>query len=343
MLIFLNKHFLFLLLVCLFELPFTSFRDSNTGIDNPVLFKPANFYIANIADERATKGKEVAVFTEYIKSNLAKDLSLKPITIDINELTLTETTTKTGMVEGVIKLQLGFNLQKDYGTEHLLSYSGGMRYTRMASNTIAADNNIKSLTKAALVYLNTWMNNNIHTNRILANAVKIRFDYYKEKLEGDTIYYAANRPMGWADFKSTRKLSNKYAAVVMPNFGYEQHEEIVKGVIYVTVTLKTYLAKSDCWLNTPYKEAYILNHEQRHFDVAKIVTEQFKEKIMATKSGPDTFEGIINMQYLDSYRDMNKLQKDYDNETEHGLNRIAQEEWNKRIDRLLNLKVVPDA
>lgn len=113
-------------------------------------------------------------------------------------------------------------------------------------------------------------------------------------------------------------------------------------MIHVTLTLKTFLAKNDCWLGVPYKDNYILNHEQRHFDVAKIVTEQFKKQIDQARLNPDNYEAVINMQYLDSYRDMNKLQKDYDAETSHGLNRTAQHHWNKRIDNLLSGKAVPE-
>ncbi|MDB5009909.1 MAG: hypothetical protein JWQ06_698, partial [Mucilaginibacter sp.] len=80
---------------------------------------------------------------------------------------------------------------------------------------------------------------------------------------------------------------------------------------------------------------YALNHEQRHFDIVKIITEQFKQKVLAEKLTPDTFEAFINMQYLDSYRDMDAMQKAYDKETSHGINRFVQTEWNDRIDKEL--------
>ena len=131
--------------------------------------------------------------------------------------------------------------------------------------------------------------------------------------------------------------------MVMPNIAYDQDEKIEDGVIHVTLTLKTFLAKSDCWLGVSYKDDYMLNHEQRHFDVAKIITEQFRQQIHKAKINPDTYEAVINMQYLESYRDMNKMQKAYDTETAHGLNRAAQQSWNKRIDNLLSGKTPPDA
>lgn len=339
----LRKYFFLPFISILICLPFTSFKSVQQTAQEPLLFKPTTFYVAGILDQRASKGTESDVLTRFIKENLSKDLSLKPVIVEIKELTIRETTTKTGVVEGQIKMQLSFSLKDDNEKKHLLNYSGGMRYSGPASNISVIDKNLKHLGKSALEYFNTWMNNNIHTNRILASNVKISFEYYKEQAEGDTIYYAANRPLTWSDFQSTRKMSNKYAAMVMPNIGYDQREEIAKGVIQVTITLKTYLAKSDCWLGSLYKDDYMLNHEQRHFDIAKIVTEQFRKKIDAAKLSPDTYEAFINMQYLDSYREMNKLQKDYDTGTAHGTNRMAQQNWNKRIDNLLLSKVIPGA
>jgi len=327
---------IFFLFISVFPcLLFTWLNGVSEEVQEPVLFKPATFYVARMLDQRAAKGGESAVLIRFINDNLPKDPSLKPVVIEIKELTMTETPGKTGMVEGTIKMQLSFSLQQDDEKKHLLNYSGGMRYSRLASNLLPIDQHLKNLGKSALIYFNTWMDSNINTSRILASGVKIRFEYYKEHTEGDTIYYAAGRPLTWSDFNSTRKMSNRYAAMVMPNIGYDQREEIFRGVIHVTISLKTYLAKSDCWLGSVYKDDYMLNHEQRHFDIAKIVTEQFRKKILQAGLKPDTYEALINMQYLDCYREMNRLQKDYDTQTAHGMNRMAQQNWDKRIDEQL--------
>jgi hypothetical protein len=338
-----KQHILLILLAFFACQSLTSFKGSSVASEDPVLFKPLTFYVAGVQDLRGVKGTESLVLNKFIADNLPKNLSLKPVVIDIKELTVTETPGKAGMVDGVIKMTLSFSLQKEVTNQHLLNYTGGMRYSRLSSNKGAVEQNLKNLDKSALLYFNKWMNNNINSSKVLASGVKVRFQYYDDQLEGDTIYYATSRPLTWSDFKSKRRASNKFAAMVMPNFGYEQDEEILNGVINVTITLKTFLAKSDCWLGSPYKDDYILNHEQRHFEIAKIVTEHFRKQIQQASLNPDTYEAVINMQYLDSYRYMNKLQKDYDKETSNGLNQSAQHNWNKRIDNLLSGKTVPDA
>jgi hypothetical protein len=46
---------------------------------------------------------------------------------------------------------------------------------------------------------------------------------------------------------------------------------------------------------------YSLNHEQRHFDIVKLVMEHFKQQLLKEKFTVDNYDGPINVQYLDSF------------------------------------------
>jgi hypothetical protein len=122
--------------------------------------------------------------------------------------------------------------------------------------------------------------------------------------------------------------------------GYEQNAEVVDGVIKLHLTLKAALPKSAAWVRSESRSNYTLNHEQRHFDIVKIAAERFKQKLTNSKLSPDDYEGIVNVTYLDAYREMTDLQKQYDNETRHGTDTAEQERWNAKIDKeLKELKV----
>ncbi|HEY0245067.1 MAG TPA: hypothetical protein VGC01_05850, partial [Mucilaginibacter sp.] len=287
------------------------------------------------AEQTDLQGGTAEAIGRYIERNLPKDQSLSPVVISIKELKLTETATANERVDGHVKLSLSFSLQKDYGVEHLVDYHGGLHYIRTINNTSAIEPRLRTLLTSALVYFNDWMKTNTNDNRKLAKNVQFSFTDYADKIEGDTIYYAANRPLTWADFQSPTKPPGRFEAEVMPGFGYGQQAEVVSGTVKVNIAMKTFVPKSACWANYTGRDAYALNHEQRHFDIAKIIAGQFKQKILAAKLSPDDYEGFINVQYFDSYRDMDTMQKAYDKETDHGTNRFAQAEWNDRIDREL--------
>jgi len=311
----------------------------NTLGDETAPFKPAGYYIAAVTDERAEKeppagGITLASIRHYFTQHVQKDTSQTPVVITIKALILTETPYGNG-VDGRITLDLAFGLEKNYGVEPLTDYRGALSYKRSAGNRAAMERDVGSILRASLVYFNDWIQSNADSNRKLAKNVKISFTDYTEDLEGDTIYYSAKRPLTWSDFQSRNHPSSHFMALVMPSLGYTQEAKLIDGTIQVKIAVKAFLPKSACYADVTGRDAYTLNHEQRHFDIVKIISEQFKQKILAKPLTPDTFEAIINIQYLDSFRDMNTMQKAYDKETSHGINKAAQEEWNQRIDKEL--------
>lgn len=331
--------------------------------DEPMGFKPAGYYIANIIDERGNKnevaqlinmlpgnslstgtqqldlqgGAAVAV-KKFIDRNLANNKSLKAVNITIKEFRVTETLISNTRVDGQLKLRFVFGLEKDYGTQPLVEYKGGLHYVRSVNSVVAVEPYLRSSLKSSLQFFNNWMQTNHTENAKLAQNVKIIFSDYTEKTEGDTIYYAANRPLTWTDFQGKIQYNTPYAAGVMPSIGYSQHAKVINGTIFVYIDMKTSLPKSTCWARSFAKDDYNLNHEQRHFDVARIIAGQFKQKILSQQLTPDNYEAIINMQYLDSYRDLYEMQKAYDKETGHGTRQQMQQQWNEKIDRQLSAK-----
>jgi hypothetical protein len=301
--------------------------------DEPIPVTPKEFYITAV---KATHpDANTKAISAYILQNFKRNRSLRPVVVTIQKYTVAETVLDDGRKDGYIYLTLSFGLQKDYGLEELLNYPGKLRYTRSATNQEAIARNLRFLIQTSLTYFNNWMNEQVDENRLLARNVKLRFTDYSDKLEGDTIYYSAKRPLTWADFQARSRSLGIYQAMVIPGLGYTQEVQLRKGTLEVTLAIKVFLPKSAAWAAATGRDDYALNHEQRHFDVAKIIAEQFKQRLSATKLTPDNFEGIINMQYLDALRDMNTMQKAYDRETSHGMNKIAQVAWNTRIDALL--------
>lgn len=327
--------------------------------DSPVTIKPAEFYIAEVNDERdktgpvATlilkdknkivtevtdlKGGPSAAISAYLMRNLRKNTALRAAVLGIRDMKLKETALPDGSIEGNIRMYISFGLKKDYGVAPLTASLFAVRYVRSAENTLQPEGYIRGVIIKGLAYFDRWTKANAASDRRLAKNVRFTFSDYHESTEGDTIYYSAGRKLTWADFQWHNIFSSKYDALVIPGIGYDQEATISNGTINVGVSLKAYLPKSACWARFAGRDDYTLNHEQRHFDIAKIIIEQFKQKVLAAKLTPDTYEAFLNMQYLDSMRDMHTMQEAYDNETAHGLNRAAQEAWNNKIDKELGL------
>jgi hypothetical protein len=322
--------------------------------DEKLNITPKEFYVADVIDERADRtavawlinskedkatpvdlqGGSIHAVKQFITHNLAKNSILLPIVIKLKKFAVIETALAGGRIEGRVTLSTSFYLKKDSDLVYLADDNGYATYNRNISQDKNIEPLLRTLLKNNLLYLNAWMDKQAGSNIKLARGLKLSFSEYKEQTEGDSIYYSVKRPLTWADFQS-KVGDSRFDAEVFPTIGYEEHNDIKNGIINVDLTLKVCLPKSANWVKEGSETAYALNHEQRHFDIAKIAAERFRKKLLAESLPVDNYDGPVNVDYLDAYRDMNAMQKQYDSETRHGSDHLAQEQWNKRIDKEL--------
>ncbi|WCT13703.1 hypothetical protein [Mucilaginibacter jinjuensis] len=329
--------------------------------DVPLKIKAANFYITNVIDERtdkkiiarlipvtASNNKNIAepvalqgggllTIERFLKENLPYRDNYKPVIIKVKKLLINETALSDGRVDGKIELSLSFDLKTGEDMEaHLVNYTGGAHYIRANNQADVASSALRTTIENAVIYFNTWMEKQADVNPLLAKNVKLIFtDYHDEQPEGDTIYYSLKRPITWDDFKDKRNISSSYSAAVMPGLGFTEQTSINKGIITIHIAMKVYLPKSASWVKSGAENAYNLNHEQRHFDIVKLVSEKFKRQMLAETIPVLNYDGSINTAYFDALREMDRMQKQYDNETDHGVNASAQQRWNEFIDKEL--------
>nr|WP_294942295.1 hypothetical protein [uncultured Mucilaginibacter sp.] len=319
---------------------------------------PTEFYISRIDDERIDKntiGKLIPVTSpanpagairidlkggaatslhNFVSNSFTANKLARPLIIKIKSFSVIETAATAGKVEGKISLSIEFGFERDEDFIPLSSYSGGSTYQR----NIGPAQQIEPLIRAAIVntilHMNNWMDKQADTNIKLARSVKVKFTDYDEQPEGDTIYYNVNRPLTWADFMA-KPQNSRYAAEIFASLGYGEGVKLVKGIIYITLDIKVYVPKSASWVRFDAMNSNSLNHEQRHFDIVKLVAERFKQKVLAENLSTHNYDGPINMAYLDALREIYAMQKQYDGDTGHGTNAYRQQEWCSRIDKEL--------
>lgn len=320
-------------------------------------FNPDEFYISAIVDERADKGPvawllpggitgnsaslkgvdleggALPAIQAFITHSMPANKKRRPLVIRLLECRITEKNGEAGVVEGRVSLALAFDLQKEEEDISLGTYSGGARYKRSASHYSVVEPALRRSLITALTYINDWMEREAPGNVKLAKGVKVEFvDYSIES--ADTVFYVSERPLVWEDFKA-RPRANRFAAEVFPTFSYKGDSHMEDGYVHLELQLKVFVLKHSSWVKEGSKDAYGLNHEQRHFDLVKIVAERFRHKVLSMPLEPEDYDGLIGYQYIEFFREMNRLQEAYDGETAHGMNKVAQERWNKKIEEEL--------
>jgi hypothetical protein len=324
------------------------------------LLTPKEFYIAGVVDERADKkavaylvpvptaggspaaarpvdlqGGGLAAVRQFIGQSLPQNTKLRPVIVRLKELKVTEKPGAAGRVAGTVAVVMAFELQREEETVPLLEYKGGARYERPASKNEVTAPALRQSLEEALRYLNTWMDREAKTNERLAKGIKVSFTDYTGSADQDTVFYSPKRPLSWNDFKANPTGASRFSATVFPSFAYEGDSEVKDGIIHLNLTMKVYVLKSSSWVKEGAKDPYGLNHEQRHFDIVKLVAERFKQKIKPNDLSVADYNSNIQYHFIESYREMNQLQDQYDGETQHGINKVAQEQWNQRLEKEL--------
>ncbi|WP_210463809.1 hypothetical protein [Rufibacter roseolus] len=327
-------------------------------------FQTKEFYVAEVVDERPNpkavamlvcavtptgapqpvdfQGGSVTAIKKYIKESFGHNPTARPIIMRLKEYQVVEKPMAGGRAEGQIQISAAFEVQREGKRLHLFNYKSGARYARPVNSLAVVEPTLRKTLSESLRYLTGWIDKEAAHNEKLAREIKVTFEDHRVHLDDDTLFYDPNRPLRWSDFQGGSRLSQNFAASVFPGLSNDIQSTVENGVIHIKVNTKPYILRSLSKVLPDARNEYTLNHEQRHFDLLKLVTEHYKQRLRPEKLNLEDYESIIRYQYLEALWEMDRLQKAYDGETNHGLNRAAQEKWNQKIDQeLRELKIKP--
>ncbi|TGE14029.1 hypothetical protein [Hymenobacter elongatus] len=353
-------------ILLLLHIGYSAAAQGTTPLPSALVLKPATqrftsaeFHVARVVDERATRtavawllpsaaktgvaptvrpvdfqGGGRAAIESFIRQMLPCATSRRPLTIRLQEYQVIETAVagSVGQIEGRVVVKMALDWQRQGQTIFLTTYQGAARYRRPAGPTSVAvvEPVLRQALAEALRYLHSWVETQAPGNVKLATDLRLRFTDYRDQTESDTLFYDPARPLVWADFTALPH-TGPYAAAVFPSFAYAGQPRVEKGVLVLQLSLKVFVVRSSSWVSAQARGAYDLNHEQRHFDLVKLVAERFKRRLTPERVTLQDYNSILQYEYLLAFQEMNRLQEQYDAQTHGGQNEAVQESWNQRI------------
>jgi hypothetical protein len=357
----LRGRLLCLNLLLLFLAPTLPLNDTISLKPESLGFVPSDYYIAVVTDERsgrglgrwftAANGSGTPVdlpggtaegIEQFVRQNLRQNPKQRAVAIRLRECRINETA-RGNRVDGTFTFSVSFELLRNADGEaipvKLTDYRTRAQYVRPASQTQVVEQSIRQSVVAALRTFDNYMRREGKADNRLATKITVKLlDYVPQNdSNSDTVFYSLNRPITWSDFRATPRRGSRYAAEINPNFSYQGQSRVMNGVVELTLVFKTFMVKSGSWVTAPALNEYALNHEQRHFDITRIITERFKNKLNPDSLSIEDYNSNVQYHFLESYREMSRMQELYDEETNHGINRAAQERWNARIDADLRM------
>jgi len=171
---------------------------------------------------------------------------------------------------------------------------------------------------------------------VSVNAQKVELDIkYLTVAPGaddNTIVYNQHRKLGIADFKASPDEGSGAAAITSSGFMFKAGYRSFQGKATLIISVYCSFDKATSWMKEKAKNNYILSHEQHHFDISYISTLLFIKKIKKTSFKQDNYMAQLKEVYNQAVEDMENLQHRYDTDTNNGILKDKQAEWNKKID-----------
>ena len=270
---------------------------------------------------------------DWARANLKSDTSRIDIRIKIETCKLTEQKKADGTIEGKLALTLVFERPRHDAAVFLVRLTGGGTFKRTASVTNMAETMFRRSFETILVNFNRWFIDSYGKDHHLVKGIRLVLlpDYTRpDAPKDDTVFYA-HRRITWADFQAGVHFGSRYAAAIYSSFSYEGKSNVLPdGYLQVEFRLKTFMIKNSSWTKHTDETPYALAHEQLHFDLTHLTALKFKAKVSSMDLDWEDYDSQIQYQYLEYFRDMNRLQLLYDADTNHSLVPQEQTRWAKQ-------------
>jgi Bacterial protein of unknown function (DUF922) len=158
----------------------------------------------------------------------------------------------------------------------------------------------------------------------------------------DTITYTNKTALQWTDFTATAPVKmNNENTVANSGVGFKFSASIQKSGNYINIGIRvsSFFIKPKSWVLSDSKTAHILNHEQRHFDIARYGAELLRQNFLKAKFNAKNINLVMTNIYNATWNTYLSIQGQYDRETNHSINKTQQQIWDKKIaDWLLQVK-----
>ena len=166
-------------------------------------------------------------------------------------------------------------------------------------------------------------------------AVSVKYVTAGEKPGSNNIYYEPGVELNWDDFKGKPVETSDAAAITSAGFGIKLSFKSTENGSTLLIAVNCSFSRKDSWVKANNKTKYILNHEQRHFDLAYIYTLRFISRLQKANYTNTNYASVIEKIYNETATEMAQMQNEYDGQTDHSRKPDKQAEWNAKIGKLL--------
>jgi hypothetical protein len=315
-----------------------NFKDQGYFYQSVIDMRSSTVFLGQLFQKNTSKmdlmlngGTEKVFITQLNRNFQSKDGYL-PLLIKIKALSFHEAKRADGLVDGKVELKLSVYALFDNDTTILCEPRSSSKYQRSLNSY--EPSNFESILSELWVSCIRFTDEYIALNKSkieeFNTGVKIIILPFETVNKRDTVHYLS-RSVTWNDFRAEPHES-KFSAAIFPTIALGTQLTIKDNKLIAVLKPQVYMIPSQSWAKDFAKDVSGLKHEQIHFDITKVLMDRLLKKLKNIEAQTiDDLSSIIQYEYLEAYREMNRIQDVYDSETNHNLNDGKQAQWAKKV------------
>ncbi len=151
----------------------------------------------------------------------------------------------------------------------------------------------------------------------------------------DSIQWSPDKKLSWSDFKGTADAEDPADALTYTTHQSSFNAFGVGNRFHVESDVVCCFIKDKSWVKKGMQTDYLLNHEQRHFDLAEAGAREFRKQLKTAHFTAENFHKEVQRITIEMDQKYKKLQQQYDQESDHSRIEGKQKEWDEKIDAML--------
>jgi len=144
--------------------------------------------------------------------------------------------------------------------------------------------------------------------------------------ETTEIRWSSSTPLTWADFTGVIDETSERDAWTFSGFKYEYDWSEVDGKITWSMRAHSFFDRSKSWVKKNKKDAYLLAHEQLHFNISELHCRYFKKRV-ANTTFTSNIDAELKAIYDEEFQKLLDAQIEYDEASDHYENEEGQLTW----------------
>ena len=131
--------------------------------------------------------------------------------------------------------------------------------------------------------------------------------------KNEVIYYNKDVSLLWDNFKGMPNREGIVAALTVSGFGYNANIKTTNGKGELNISVYCYFNLNKSWVKPEKNTAYILTHEQHHFDISFLAAAIFMDKLIAEAKKHYNTNGMLAADF--DQAEIKKFETNYQSDT----------------------------